>query len=177
MKNLDTLKKEKEKNELLLIVHPFSNRTNKFYNPARNEDYSDFTTIEKSYLDKIKNVVRQDQREAIITQPLWALDDMKEYLKRISPFMKRTILPTHGSLIKEDSPEPIQGWKLLIKLLSEVEQENIVICGAQLGIWGGRFHKDYFGYCVGGTYASLKKGVKNKNITLERELCLIYDYR
>jgi hypothetical protein len=28
----------------------------------------------------------------------------------------------------------------------------------------------------GGTYASLKKGVKNKNITLERELCLIYDY-
>jgi hypothetical protein len=162
--------------ELLLIVHPFSNKKGIYYLDKNFQDI-EFSNKEQAYFERIKQLIGKDTRNAIITQPYWDYNRLKKYLEKINPLGKREILATHGKPYECDYPMPLIGWEQLIENLKEIDQERIVICGAQLGIWQTLFNKDHVGHCVGRTYNNLKKKIKNKNIRLERELCLVYDYR
>lgn len=173
MKNL---KEKTQQEELLLIVHPFSSKKGTY---DVNKNFQDifFSNQEQDYFEKIKQIIKKDTRSAIITQPHWDYNRLKKYIEQINPLGKREILTTPGEPYGRNYPIPLIGWEKFIEELKKINNKEIIICGAQLGIWKGIFNKDYFGHCVGGTYNNLKKKIKNKNIKIDRELCLVYDYR
>lgn len=162
--------------ELLLIVHPFSTQRGFYSNSKKTQDIH-FSKEEREYFKKIKKVIQEDERDVIITQPYWDYSSMKSYIQDTKLSQKREILVTQGNPNLSDSPEPLTGWKELIKRLRESGKEKIIICGSQLGVWQTIFSKDYFGYCVGVTYNLLNKKIKNKKIELRQELCLVYNYK
>jgi len=171
MKNLENTH---DMGGLIVLVHPFSNRTGIYLLKNRHPKIK-FKREEENYFLKIERMLKEDSREIIITQPLWDLERLQEYIKTINSQGKRDIIATPGDSYTGDNPTPYIGWKDFNENLSKRKEINIIVCGAQLGIFPSLFFGQKYGYCVGTTYNEIKKGTRNKHVFLEKDLCLVYN--
>lgn len=143
---------------LYVVVHPFS--TGSKYKGS------------EQYLKIITNFLEEVNCSTIVTQPEWALKYLKEKLSPLS-LMGKQIVTTCGDPFDGDSPIPKIEWEKFKELINKFGSKEIIVCGAQLGIEKKLFGERYY-RCVGTTYNFLKENMKNK-VTLEKELCFVYD--